>query len=68
MSTSQPQNYGEYIVLQIKRIAQWVTPNPADHILLSIVKTIFKSIAVLILLAASPVLIIGFFIAFVGLL
>ncbi len=68
MSDSQPQNFSEYIALKIKQIGEWVAPDPADSLLLSIVKTVLKSVAVLLLLVISPVLLIGFFIAFVGLL
>jgi hypothetical protein len=64
----QPQNYSEYIVLLLKRIGAWVAPDPADPILLSIVKTILKSVPILLLIVFSPVLVIGLFIAFIGLL
>ncbi len=64
----KPQNYSQYIVLQAKRIGEWVKPDPEDNILLTIIKTIFKSIAVLLLLVISPVLLIGLAVAFIGLL
>ncbi len=64
----QPQNYSQYIALKARRIGEWVKPDPKDNVILSIIKTILKSIAVLLLLVISPVLLIGFAVAFIGLL
>lgn len=40
------------------KIREWMKPDPADGLLLQVIKLIYKSIALLILIAFSPVIII----------
>jgi hypothetical protein len=40
------------------KIREWMKPDPADHLLLQIAKMLFKCIALLVLIAFSPVIIV----------
>ncbi len=64
MNNEKPETFGQYFNLQIKKLREWVTPDPFDSVIQSIFKTILKSIAVLVLLILSPVLLLGLTLAF----
>lgn len=64
MNNEKPETFGQYFNLQIKKLREWVTPDPSDSVIQSIFKTILKSIAVLVLLILSPVLLLGLTLAF----
>lgn len=42
----------------IKKIGEWVKPNPDDGLLLQAVKMLYKALALLVLVALSPVIIV----------
>lgn len=46
----------DYIRSWILKIKEWMKPDPSDHLLLQGVKFIFKCIALLVLIAFSPVI------------
>lgn len=56
------------IKTNLKNYAEWVKPNPADPLALTIVKSFFKGLTALLLVVFSPVvlllLIVAFFAAF----
>ena len=62
----KPENLSEYFSLQIRKLLAWFKPDPADHFLLIVVKSILKGLVVLVMLLLSPVLIIGLILAFVA--
>lgn len=45
-------------------LLDWLQPNPNDTLLLKIIKTFFKSIAALILILLSPIILIIVFLIF----
>lgn len=65
MTEQKPETLTEYFSLQIKKLAKWVKPDPSDTLILQVIKTIWKGIAVLLMLIFSPVLILGLTLAFV---
>ena len=66
----QKKNKGllNFLKDKLAALQDWMKPDPADHPLLQVVKLLFKSLAVLILIAFSPaiivILILAFFAAF----
>ena len=48
----------EFLIRKIMVLKEWLKPVPGDALPLQILKTILKSIAVLILIAVSPVVIV----------
>jgi hypothetical protein len=46
----------DFIKRWIAKIGEWMKPDPSDHRLLQVVKFIYKCIALLILIAFSPVI------------
>lgn len=52
------ESFGEIIKKYFNRITEWVKPDPADPLWKTILKSIYKLIAVVILIALSPVLLI----------
>ena len=68
MNESQPVRFSEIVASQIKRLKQWVKPDPDDRLAVSIIKTVFKSLALLVMLAFSPVMLIALFLGFIGLM
>lgn len=56
----------KYILNQIKALGAWVKPNPADNLFVQILKIMYKSIALLLLTALSPVVLLFLIISFVG--
>lgn len=49
-------------------LQEWLKPNPDDSIAIQILKSIYKSLAVLVLIALSPVILLLLLIAFIGVL
>lgn len=58
--------FSELVATQMRKLVHWVKPDPSDVVGVRIVKTFFKSIAMLLLLLFSPVLLIGLAVAFFG--
>jgi hypothetical protein len=52
------ENFGELIKKYFNAIKEWVKPDPGDPLWKTILKSIYKLIAVLILIALSPVLLV----------
>ncbi len=50
------EGFRHSIKKQIIAIMEWVKPEPADPLWLTILKSIYKGIAVLLLIALSPVI------------
>lgn len=61
-------NFSEVLATHFKRLKEWMKPDPQDHLALKIVKTVFKSLAMLVLLLFSPVLLLGLALGFIGLM
>lgn len=62
------ETYVEFLKRRIHLLLDWVKPDPADSTITQLVKTFFKSIVVLILVATSPIaLIVLTFIFFITL-
>lgn len=55
-----------YIKTWLAKIREWMKPDPADHLLLQVVKLLYKCIALLILIAFSPVIIVVLFFVFLA--
>ncbi|MEX2232311.1 MAG: hypothetical protein WD824_09130 [Cyclobacteriaceae bacterium] len=60
--------FSEVLAAHFKRLKEWLKPDPGDHLALSIVKTVLKSAAMLVLLLFSPVLLVGLALGFIGLM
>lgn len=54
----------EMIINRFKRLMEWLKPNPADTLLIQSLKMIYKALAVLVLIAFSPVILILLLFAF----
>ncbi len=52
------ESFGEIIKRYFNTIKEWVKPDPADPVWKIILKSIYKLIAVLVLVALSPVLLV----------
>ena len=48
----------EFIKRWLIKIREWMKPDPEDHLLLQIIKFLFKCLALLILIAFSPVILV----------
>lgn len=48
------------------RYKEWIKPDPEDHIVLTIIKTIFKAITALFFVAFSPIVLIILIFAFLA--
>lgn len=59
--------FSEALATHFKRLKEWMKPNPDDSLALKIVKTVFKGLAILVLIMLSPVLLIALAIGFIGL-
>ncbi|EMR04749.1 hypothetical protein [Cesiribacter andamanensis] len=55
-----------YITTKIRELGEWVKPDPADSLLLQVLKLMYKSVVVLLLTALSPVVLLFLIISFVG--
>jgi hypothetical protein len=60
--------FSEVLSAQFKRLKAWLKPEPDDHLALKVIKMILKSVAMLVLLAFSPILLIGLALGFIGLM
>lgn len=56
----------QYTKKTTKDILEWLKPDPADHLVVKIVKGIFKSVVALFMIAFSPIVAIFLFFAFLG--
>lgn len=56
--TEQDEGFRDAIKKRITNLREWVKPNPADPLYLTVFKTIYKGIALLVLIALSPVILI----------
>ncbi|WP_017732320.1 hypothetical protein [Nafulsella turpanensis] len=54
----------QYVVNQVQSLRQWIKPAPEDTLPVKVFKMIYKSLAILILLALSPVLCLALTIVF----
>lgn len=54
----------EMIINRFKRLMEWLKPNPADSLAIQSLKMIYKALAVLVLIAFSPVILILLLFAF----
>lgn len=68
MNENQPVRFSVIVALQFKRLKEWVTPDPGDRIVVSVIKTLLKSLALLVMLAFSPVMLVALFLGFIGLM
>lgn len=49
---------GQYIRDWLEKIREWMKPNPADNMLVQAIKFFFKCIALLVLIALSPAILV----------
>jgi hypothetical protein len=56
----------KYITEQVTKLRHWLKPEPSDSLALKIYKGIYKSLAVLVLTALSPVIIVVLVVAFLA--
>lgn len=68
MDKNQHVKFSEIVSSQLKRLKEWVKPDPSDRVMVSVIKTILKSLALLVMLAFSPVMLIALFLGFIGLM
>ena len=68
MNEENTVTFSEILSKQINRLKEWMKPNPEDDLALKIIKTFLKSLAMLVLLLFSPVLLIGLVLGFIGLM
>lgn len=64
MNKSFAKELQEYIAQRINQLRQWLKPDPSDSVAVKIFKGIYKSLAVLVLTALSPVIIIVLVVTF----
>jgi hypothetical protein len=68
MSNENQLSFSKTVSLQLKHLKGWLKPEPKDHLAVKIIKGFLKSIAMLLLLLVSPVLLVGFALIFIGLM
>ena len=56
----------DYLANQLRQLRDWLRPVPDDLLFLKIVKGIFKALAVLVLTALSPVILLILIITFLA--
>ena len=66
MNNSFAKELQAYVTQQVTQLRQWLKPDPSDSLALRIVKGIYKSLAVLVLTALSPVIVVVLTIAFLA--
>jgi hypothetical protein len=54
----EEKGYVAYLKEKLLQLREWIRPDPNDSHLLKVVKLFYKSIALLVLLAFSPVLLV----------
>jgi hypothetical protein len=64
MEKLEEEGIRKMLANRIKWLKEWVKPNPADSRLIQGLKLIYKSIAVLILIALSPVILVALLFVF----
>lgn len=68
MNDQKLPTFSEVLATHLARLKEWMKPHPDDQLALQIVKTILKSLAMLVLILFSPVLLVGLALAFIGLM
>jgi hypothetical protein len=58
MQELEGETIRELVLGRLKRLKEWLKPNPADTTLIKSLKMIYKAAAVLVLIAFSPVILI----------
>lgn len=58
MKEDANKSFSDYLRDYAQKIKDWIKPDPSDHLLLQFVKLIFKCIALLILIALSPIILV----------
>ncbi|MEM8970219.1 MAG: hypothetical protein AAGE93_27640 [Bacteroidota bacterium] len=66
MNQSFATELRKYVIQQFTQLKEWLRPNPADSVAVKIFKGVYKSLAVLVLTALSPVIIVVLIIAFLA--
>lgn len=60
--------FSEVLATHFQRLREWMKPDRDDHLALSIAKTVLKSLAMVVLILFSPVLLVGLALGFIGLM
>lgn len=58
MEKLEGESFSEMLSNRWKQLREWLKPDPSDSLLVQSLKMIYKAIAVLILIALSPVILI----------
>ncbi|TDH21621.1 hypothetical protein EXU57_19150 [Segetibacter sp. 3557_3] len=64
MEELEGETFSELLVNRLKQLREWLKPNPVDSLLVQSLKMIYKAIAVILLVAFSPVILFVLFLAF----
>ena len=56
MEQLKGEGFKELITNKLKQFKEWLKPNPADSLLIQLLKMIYKAAAVLVLIVFSPVI------------
>lgn len=57
MAELEGEGLREMVINRFRKLQEWLKPNPVDSTLVQSLKMIYKAIAVLLLIAFSPVII-----------
>lgn len=66
MNESFAKELQKYVAENIKKLREWMKPDPADHLGMKVIKGFFKSLVILLLLIFSPVICLLLTIAFLA--
>ena len=58
MEQLEGEGIKEMLINRVKSLKEWLKPNPNDTLLIQSLKMIYKALAVLVLIAFSPVILI----------
>ncbi len=58
MQQLEGEGLKEMVINRFKQLQEWLKPNPADNTLVIGLKMIYKVLAVLVLIAVSPILLV----------
>jgi hypothetical protein len=58
MEELEGEGFKELLIRKLKELQEWLKPNPNDTMLVTSLKMVYKLVAVLILIAFSPVILI----------
>ena len=58
MEQQEKAGFRSYLSRKFWMLAEWMKPDPADSPLLQVIKLFFKGIALLVLIALSPVILV----------